>query len=697
MRILFDFTVFYNGTTKTASRSGIYLSAYNILSYLLKDKRFTLSLYCRTDKNLYKKIFSEVYPQYSIDVLDDSDDLTSFDIFVSPAFATPKKILHKKHITKFFILYDIIPLLMPEYFSLNASWLFEMMRDINSNDHYFTISDYTKEDFIKYFPTIDPHHITTIPLAASEIFYPCHDKNTINKVKKKYNIPYNKKYILSLCTLEPRKNLMLAIKAFIAFVKNSNINDTVYILGGGHWPGFDEEIKKQISGYQNFSDHIFQIGYVDDEDMAALYSGAEFFIYTSLYEGFGLPPLEAMQCGTAVITSNTTSLPEVVDDAAIKINPYSLDEHINAISNFYYNGQLRQSYREAGLNRAKNFSWDKCAKIIGNTIEETTTKNYPLVSIITPLDLYENSKQDSFIRCINSIQKQIYPGKIEHIIVNCSSTDNILQIIKKVQNFQPIHIFSAKSESKYDAYNIGIQNAKGQYICFLNSEDFYHRNDGLLLTVRAIQNTNAQYCLTDTYFVAENEYSLWPGTFSELPFGNYPCIEGIIFSRKIFSNYIFDTTVKEKALWKFLLQIALEKYIYNDCPFVTYGNPKKLSLESAKTNSEHAFLFYQYLGKKLFLTLEDCLLLMNQELLKDTSYEHILELASRLQNPEWIKLILEKSGHSISDKLSPITTKDIRRYIRYKIYSHIFIGKKRKYYKAKYHNLKIHLKKDSSF
>ena len=115
---------------------------------------------------------------------------------------------------------------------------------------------------------------------------------------------------------------------------------------------------------ENIKSKILKIGYVDDSDQAALYSGALFFVYTSQYEGFGLPPLEAMSCGTPIITSNNSSLPEVVGQAAIMIDYDDDEAHIKAYESYYYNENLRQENSKKGLERAKLFSWKKCADIM---------------------------------------------------------------------------------------------------------------------------------------------------------------------------------------------------------------------------------------------------------------------------------------------------------------------------------------------
>ena len=113
---------------------------------------------------------------------------------------------------------------------------------------------------------------------------------------------------------------------------------------------------------------IIRAGYIDDEDLAPLYSGAEWFVYTSQYEGFGLPPLEAMACGCPVITSNSSSLPEVVGDAGIMIDWDSDEQHIQAYEKYYFDKKLRAKMSKKGLERSKLFSWEKTVDVIVSKI-----------------------------------------------------------------------------------------------------------------------------------------------------------------------------------------------------------------------------------------------------------------------------------------------------------------------------------------
>ena len=283
-------------------------------------------------------------------------------VFFSPFFAPPKEYLH---LAKFLVIYDAIPLIFDEYRNHPGNyWFLELARKLDESYTCFAISSYTKTDFLKYLPHLKPENIIVTPLACDERFKPA-NADEIKKAKEKYKIPSDKKYIFSLCTLEPRKNLIRAVKCFANFISKNNIDDLVFVLGGAHWDRFISILENEIGSLdKNIKSRILKIGYVDDSDQAALYSGALFFVYTSAYEGFGLPPLEAMSCGTPVITSNNSSLPEVVGNAGIMIDYDDDEAHIKAYESYYYNENLRQENSKKGLERAKLFSWEKCADIM---------------------------------------------------------------------------------------------------------------------------------------------------------------------------------------------------------------------------------------------------------------------------------------------------------------------------------------------
>lgn len=408
IKVLFDVRVLAENNIKTGNRSGIFFTALNLLNEFAKNENIQIGIYSSNKKVylLVEKLLNEYFPENNFEEVyiqtqsplekkkaelsfqykqkkciytkikllllsilikifpnkQLEEKINQYDVYFSPAMKLPPEILKNKRIQKFTLLYDIIPILFPHYFDYvnkKKYWLHQLLKQINKNDNYFTISEHTRQDFLKHIPNMDPEKVTTTLLACSESFKPAKEKT--QESLKKYNLPTDKKYIFSLCTLEPRKNLIRAVKTFIEFVKKNNINDMVFILGGGHWEGFIEKIESEVPEFDKYRNIILKAGYIDDEDLAPLYSGAEWFVYTSEYEGFGLPPLEAMSCGCPVITSNNSSLPEVVGDAGIMIDFDSDEQHIQAYEKYYYDNELKQTYAVKGLERVKDFSWEKCA------------------------------------------------------------------------------------------------------------------------------------------------------------------------------------------------------------------------------------------------------------------------------------------------------------------------------------------------
>lgn len=284
-----------------------------------------------------------------------------YDIFHSVFYPIPEIVRKIKSIKRFTTIFDVIPLLYPNYFvNGNKHPINQIVSRLASNDYIFCISKATKDDLCVYNTKINPSNTNVTYLAASDIFHVEKDEYKINTMKQKYGIPWNCKYVLSLSTLEPRKNINLTIKSFIQVISGNDVDDLCLVLAGA--VGWEyESVMNDLDKSSRYRNRIILTGYIEDGDLAALFSSAMVFVYPSFYEGFGLPPLEAMQCGTPVITSNTSSLPEVVGNAGIMIDPNDQDGLCENILQLYHDPRLRNELSGKSLQRAKEFSWEKCA------------------------------------------------------------------------------------------------------------------------------------------------------------------------------------------------------------------------------------------------------------------------------------------------------------------------------------------------
>jgi glycosyltransferase involved in cell wall biosynthesis len=340
-----------------------------------KYKRVVFNLQQQLSTQIEKKSAIEKLPlkimRKMVNYIDDSteklyyatdlENIAKTDIYHSPLQPIPEHILKEKHIKKFLSVMDLIPILYPEFFKFREdNSLKDAISGLDSDSWVLCISQSTKNDLCNYSKLIDPSKVMVTYLAASALFYPCSDTQKQDFIRCKYGIP-NAPYILSLSTLEPRKNIDHIIRCFVNLVQQEKIQDLYLVLVGAKGWNYDH-ILAEISSNSHLKERIIITGYVADEDLAALYSGAIAFVYPSFYEGFGLPPLEAMQCGIPVITSNTSSLPEVVGDAGIMLDPKDTDGLCQSLLDLYNKPSLRQSMSQKSLEQSKKFSWEKCTQ-----------------------------------------------------------------------------------------------------------------------------------------------------------------------------------------------------------------------------------------------------------------------------------------------------------------------------------------------
>jgi glycosyltransferase involved in cell wall biosynthesis len=289
-------------------------------------------------------------------------DLEKAQIYHSPFYAIPSFIREKGIRNIFLTSYDMIPVLYPQFCQPDVIKVIDdVLKSITPETWVLCISHATRNDLLNYLGNrANPDRVRVTHLAASDTFYKSTDALHNLGVRKKYNIPEGP-YILSLCTLEPRKNIEQAIRAFVKISKQENIQDLALVLVGIKGWMFDT-IFEEIQSSKEVKDRIIITGFVPDEDLAPLYSEAMMFVYPTHYEGFGLPPLEAMKCGTPVVTSNTSSLPEVVGDAGLMVDPVDNDQLCESILSLYKNDALRKELAAKSLERSKLFSWERCAR-----------------------------------------------------------------------------------------------------------------------------------------------------------------------------------------------------------------------------------------------------------------------------------------------------------------------------------------------
>lgn len=255
-------------------------------------------------------------------------------------------------------MYDLTVITHPEcHQKANIERCLKGIRaSVERADHIIAISECTKRDLVNHLGA--PEELITVThLAAGPEYSEVRDKNALASVRAKYNLPEN--YVLFVGSLEPRKNIKTLLKAYSAVSARLRKAFPLVIAGAKGW--LNSDIPSLVEGL-GIKESVRFTGYIDANDICAVYSGASVFAYPSLYEGFGLPILEAMSCGAPVITSNTSSMPEVAGDAARLIDPLNAEELASALEAVLDNETLRAEMKKKGLARAASFSWDRCAR-----------------------------------------------------------------------------------------------------------------------------------------------------------------------------------------------------------------------------------------------------------------------------------------------------------------------------------------------
>jgi glycosyltransferase involved in cell wall biosynthesis len=253
---------------------------------------------------------------------------------------------------------------LPETFN-RRSWMqlrFTVRRTARRAAHIITVSEYSRGDISRTYG-IAPEQITVTPEAAPAHFAPVTSETELRRIRESYGIQEN--YILSLGSIQPRKNLVRLIEAYscLRAVRPKGKLPQLVLAGKRGW--LDDETFRAAERHALGRDILFT-GYVPEQDLVGLYSGATCFVYPSYFEGFGLPVLEAMQCGVPVIAGNRTSLPEVVADAGLLFDPYDTQALVSALTQVIDDSGCRAILRAKGLKQARKFNWKATAQLTLN-------------------------------------------------------------------------------------------------------------------------------------------------------------------------------------------------------------------------------------------------------------------------------------------------------------------------------------------
>ncbi|MFN3332479.1 MAG: glycosyltransferase family 4 protein [Caldilinea sp.] len=300
------------------------------------------TLFAPVHHRLEQPLLAAELVRFRLDLLHSTD-------FIPPLYTTIRSVI---------TVHDLAFLHYPHFLTTeSAAYYGQIDKAVVKAAHIIVPSEYTRQDLIAQLGA-PADKVTVIHEAANPIFRPLPYAETLRAVQERYGL--SERFILCVGTIEPRKNISGLLKAFAHLRNKYTPGDVMLAIAGGKGWLYEEtlELVKSL----NLEAHVRFLGRVPDEDLHRLYVAARCHIHPAHYEGFGLPPLEAMACGTPTIVSNVSSLPEVVGDAALLVNPLDIEEIAVAMQRLLTDDDLHVELSEKGLQRAHTFSWARAAR-----------------------------------------------------------------------------------------------------------------------------------------------------------------------------------------------------------------------------------------------------------------------------------------------------------------------------------------------
>lgn len=300
---------------------------------------------------------SNAIRRYQLDIVHDPNGIAPF---LGPRLGTRRIVT----------IHDAFAYVAPETHNRLDNWRYrwQLPAAARRSDIVITVSECSRRDLVRHLD-LRNEQVSVIGEGVDSRFKPVLDNDERRAVLARYGI--QGRYLLYLGGINARKNIA---RLFEAYSRVRSRHPDVRLVIGGKRQWQTDEIEEAFHRL-NLAPDVHFTGYLDDYDLPAVYSAAELFVFPSLYEGFGLPPLEAMACGTPVVTSNTSSLPEVTGNAALAVDPYNIEAIAQAIDRLLTDSALRADLRQRGLARASHLTWDQTARHTRDLYEQTSERD----------------------------------------------------------------------------------------------------------------------------------------------------------------------------------------------------------------------------------------------------------------------------------------------------------------------------------
>lgn len=516
-------------------------------------------------------------------ILYEDSSFERIDVYISTELEVPPHIKSSIEITKYVILDNII---LNTHGNTAAGWYEESIKVyLSEYDFFITSSEEIKRLLFDGTLGLGENRIIVLPLA--DIIQQSESKKKKDE-KKCYVAFYKRKYI---------KEIEMAIKGFIKYLDEKNSPKEKFILINMEKESEDELFALQDL-FSNYSEN-FSIKNLENNDssLAEALLGADVFVDTFWLDDHNWLLQRELSCNCRVISNSIA----ISDDRIIHVKN-SIYEYKNAFLKL-----SKEEYENKG-GSPRGCDEEEFFQTIWRI--ENLKKEQPLVTVITiTYNLIAAGRKDTIQQCLKSVHDQTY-GNIEHIIIDGASDDGTIELLKTFENRGWIEIFSEKDNGLYDAMNKGIRKARGKYIAFLNSDDFYHDNRGIEKTVCEMQKVQADYAFSDTNILNEDgTIYYWIADIGNILYARNYCHQSMFVKLDVMRElHGFDLSYRVSADSDLMIRILNQGYshIKVDYPFVTYRGGGLSAITAEESRRDHSYSFYLHLGKKYGLTGKDC-------------------------------------------------------------------------------------------
>jgi glycosyltransferase involved in cell wall biosynthesis len=519
---------------------------------------------------------------YAADLTDLIGELQPDFVFYPVCGEPTPKIGHVKYIT---CIADLQHKAYPEYFTQGDIEARDkaFQHAISCSDHIITLSEYSKNDICATYE-IDSDRVSIVSPALDDAFIDV----DVDVISTRFDLP--EKYLFYPANYWLHKNHDSLFKA-IALLKTKGFS--IPLLMTGELSDNREDLKVLVEKL-GIDDLIKPLGYLEAYELKYIMKNAEIMVFPSLFEGFGIPILEALQCGVPVCCSNVTSIPEVGGDAVEYFDPRNISSIADSIERILINEEYRQSIAKKEKAQVEKFSYKKSArdlinayKAVSPSPQERLALDGPLVTVVTP-----SYNQGCFIeRTVKSVLGQSYRN-IEYFIEDGGSTDGTVTVLEKYAD--KLTFVSEADNGQTHAINKGMKKSSGEYLCYLNSDDTLEP-DGIATMVAVLEADDAidvVYC--DADYIDKDDailgnYETHPWNFENFKGHCYICQPATLWRRSTFDKYgYFDENCNYIMDYEFWLRIAKEG---GQLSYLNVKTANSRVYEETKTSAGRAYIF----------------------------------------------------------------------------------------------------------